>query len=285
VIGGLVGLGAAAGLLLMLHAIRTPATVRPPRTSASRLGDLIARSGIDGVTPRRLIAACAGVGVVVLVLAVGISRTWTIAVAFAVLASYAPIALVRRRAQVRTDELRGLWPDVVDNLTSAVRAGLSLPEALAQVGERGPEAMREPFRRFASDYRVSGRFGECLDHLKADLADPVGDRLVEAVRVARDVGGHDLGRLLRTLSTFLRDDLRTRGEMQSRQTWTVNGARLAVAAPWVLLGLLALRPEAVAAYDSGAGAVVLGIGAALCVVAYRLMLKVGRLPDEQRVLR
>jgi tight adherence protein B len=29
----------------------------------------------------------------------------------------------------------------------------------------------------------------------------------------------------------------------------------------------------------------LGIGAAVCVVAYRLMLHIGRLPEERRVLR
>ena len=32
---------------------------------------------------------------------------------------------------------------------------------------------------------------------KADLADPVGDRVVEALRIAREVGGGDLGRMLR----------------------------------------------------------------------------------------
>ena len=67
--------------------------------------------------------------------------------------------------------------------------------------------------------------------LKAQLADPVGDRVVEGLRVAREVGGGELGRLLRNLSGYLRDEARTRSEMESRQAWTVNGARLAVAAP------------------------------------------------------
>jgi tight adherence protein B len=99
------------------------------------------------------------------------------------------------------------------------------------------------------------------------------------------VGGHDLGRLLRTLAVFLRDDLRTRGEIVSRQSWTVNAARLAVAAPWVLLALLSLRPQAVEAYDSAAGLVVLFAGGAVSVVAYRLMLRLARLPLEARVLQ
>ncbi|MEO8329572.1 MAG: type II secretion system F family protein, partial [Candidatus Nanopelagicales bacterium] len=173
----------------------------------------------------------------------------------------------------------------IDHLASAVRAGLSLPEALAQIGDAGPAPLRSPFRQFAEDYRVSGKFAESLDRLKYSLADPVGDRVVESLRLARDVGGQDLGRLLRTLSSFLRDDARTRGELESRQSWTINAARLAVAAPWVLLLLLSLRPEAVAAYDSAAGVVVLGFGAAISFVAYRIMMRIGRLPVEERVLR
>ncbi len=162
----------------------------------------------------------------------------------------------------RRAELRDLWPEVVDNLASGVRAGLSLPEALTQVGVRGPAELRRPFARFGEDYRATGRFFDCLDRLKASLADPVGDRIVESLRMAREVGGSDLGRLLRTLSAFLREDARTRAELETRQGWTVNAARLAVAAPWIVLALLSLRPEAVDAYNSAAGLVVLAVGGA-----------------------
>jgi tight adherence protein B len=66
---------------------------------------------------------------------------------------------------------------------------------------------------------------------------------------------------------------------------TVNAARLAVAAPWVLLVLLGARPAAVAAYNSTAGVLVLTTGAVVSFVAYRLMMRIGRLPVEARVLR
>ena len=70
-----------------------------------------------------------------------------------------------------------------------------------------------------------------------------------ALRIAREVGGGDLGRLLRNLSGYLRDDLRTRSELESRQAWTVNGARLAVAAPWLVLLLLCFQPEVIGRYS------------------------------------
>ena len=283
------GLGATLGLglLLVQRAWTQPSGQRQAVADrrATRWSDLIAEAGLASLTPARLAAACVGSAAVVFVAVVSVSSSVVIAGVLAVLAGSGPVVLVRRRQRQRRIELRGLWPDVIDNLASGVRAGLSLPEALEQIGRSGPEALRGPFRRFADDYRVSGTFGEALDRLKAELADPVGDRVVEALRVARDVGGNDLGRVLRTLATFLRDDARTRGELESRQSWTVNAARLAVAAPWVLLVLLSTRPEAVDAYDSAAGLVVLLIGAFVSLVAYRLMLRLGRLPEEARVLR
>jgi len=215
-----------------------------------------------------------------------VSQTVPIALAFGVIAGYAPVALVRGRAMRRRRELAEVWPEAVDNLASAVRAGLSLPEALSQLGERGPEPLRPAFTAFGQDYLASGRFGVCLDLLKERLADPVGDRVVEAVRIARDVGGGDLGRVLRALSGFLRDDARTRSELvEARQAWVVNGARLAAGAPWVVLLVLSFQPEVIQRYRSATGVIVLMIGGLACAVAYRLMVSIGRLPDEERVLR
>ncbi|MCW2831088.1 MAG: type secretion system protein, partial [Aeromicrobium sp.] len=148
----------------------------------------------------------------------------------------------------------------------------------------GPEGLRPAFEQFGRDYQSSGRFHESLDLLKARLADPVGDRVVEALRIAREVGGGDLGRMLRSLSGFLRDDLRTRGEIESRQSWTVNGARLAVAAPWVVLVLMCLQGDVVQRFATGTGAAVLIGGAVACVAAYRLMMWIGKLPTERRIL-
>jgi len=285
--GALVGLAFGLGCYLVWTALSGPRIPRPRSGSrpSDRLAELIARAGLESVTPVRLVASSAGLAVVAFLLVIAISRSPTIALAFGLMSAYTPVALVRYRSRQRQVELRELWPEVVDNITSAIRAGMSLPEALTQVGVRGPEQLRRPFRRFGEDYRATGRFNTCLDRLKAALADPTGDRIVESLRLAREVGGTDLGRLLRTLSAFLREDARTRAELESRQSWTVNAARLAVTAPWIMLGLLSLRPEAVRAYNSGAGLFVLAAGGAVCFIAYRLMVRLGRLPREERVLR
>jgi tight adherence protein B len=282
-VGALLGLLLGLGLVLIIRARTVPA---PPKGMAQpRLQELLLQAGIEGVSPGQLIGASAGLGAVTLVLVLGTSGVPIIGLAFGLFASLLPITLVRRRRSQRAIELREVWPEAVDNLSSAVRAGLSLPEALTQLGVRGPEQLRSAFTRFGEDYRATGRFTECLDALKASLADPVGDRVVEALRMAREVGGNDLGRLLRTLSTFLREDARTRAELETRQGWTVNAARLALGAPWALLLLLSTQPSAVAAYNQPAGAVVLLVGGGVSFVAYRVMLGIAKLPVERRVLK
>ncbi|MGB7448295.1 MAG: type II secretion system F family protein [Ornithinimicrobium sp.] len=251
----------------------------------SRLADEIAIAGLRGLTPSGLLGAAAVLTLLVAMLTYGVTSVPAIAVAFGAMAGYAPVAYVRMRARARRAQLRDVWPDVVDHVSSGVRAGLALPEALVQLAERGPAELRPAFARFADDYRASGRFSESLDGLKDRLADPVADRLIEALRIAREVGGSDLGRVLRALSQFLREDARSRAELEARQSWTVNAARLAMAAPWVVLALMATRSSALLAYREPTGVVILAVGAALSLLAYRLMVVLGRLPEEGRVLR
>jgi tight adherence protein B len=287
--GLLLGLLLGIGLFLIWWScwVPTPRDAQKVRHIGPlvRLSDEIVQAGFAGLSVRTLLAACVIAFVLVLAFVQAAVGVLPIAACFAVMASFVPIALVRRRARVRRARLRDLWPDAVDNITSGVRAGMALPEALSQLGARGPDGLREPFLAFADDYRLSGRFHDSLDRLKERLSDPVGDRLVESLRIAREVGGTDLGHLLRTLSGFLREDARTRAELETRQSWTVNAARLAVAAPWLVLAMLSTNPQSVRAYESGVGFAVLAVGGALTAVAYWSMLRIGRLPDDERVLR
>ncbi|WP_131745744.1 type II secretion system F family protein [Frankia sp. Cppng1_Ct_nod] len=281
-------LGLLLGLGLFLVVVSgSPRASRNPGAAKwrRRTRELLAQAGIPGVSPDQFVMISIGVGSLVGLTVLAFTATWSLAAAFFLFAALLPRTMVLRRRHTRVHDLRELWPDVVDNLASAVRAGMSLPEGLASVGVRGPAPLRPAFARFGEDYRATGSFSASLDRLADDLADPIADRIIESLRMAREVGGTDLGRLLRTLSTFLREDARTRAELEARQSWTVNAARLALAAPWAVLLLLATRGDTVRAYDSPTGVAVLGAGGGVSMLAYLLMKRIGRLPEEGRVLR
>jgi tight adherence protein B len=281
--GGVLGLGVGVGLVLVISAFVVPRG--PRREHRPVLQPLLARAGLSEVRPASLVTVSIACGLVGFVAVQLLSRTAPVALAFGGIGGYLPFAVLRGRARRRQREFAAVWPEAVDNLASGIRAGLALPEALAGLAVRGPEPLREPFAAFALDYQASGRFVDALDRLKERLADPVGDRVVEALRVAREVGGGDLGRLLRSLSSFLREDARTRSELESRQAWTVNGARLAVSAPWLVLLMLSFQRDVISRYATGAGVMVLLFGAATCGSAYWLMVRIGRLPAERRILQ
>ena len=75
--------------------------------------------------------------------------------------------------------------------------------------------------------------------------------------------------VLRGLAGYLREDAALRAEVVARQSWIRNAARLGVAAPWLLLLVLASRHETLVAYDSAAGATLILVGVAVTLVAYR----------------
>lgn len=249
----------------------------------SRVDNLLLSAGITTISGQQFQAVCvvlAGFGFLV---CFSFSGSIPVAICFAVILGYCPLSWLRSRRVSRQLKLAADWPTAIDNLNSAVRAGMSLPAALAGLGERGPISLRSAFVDFGVDFQISGRFNESLDFLKLRLSDPTGDRVVESLRIAREVGGSDLGKILRTLASYLRAEQNTRSELLARQSWAINGARLAVSAPWLVLLMLSFQPAIISRFNSATGVLVLALGGCACWVSYWLMLRIGRLPIEKRI--
>jgi tight adherence protein B len=274
----------AAGLVLILLGFVPDG--RPPArrwTYPRRVTDWLAQADLDAPV-RTLVLGGAGLGVAATLLVTAVTGAFWVACWFGALAAQAPLFAVQARRRRRLRELRSAWPDAIDQLVSGVRAGLSVGEALTALADRGPAVLRPPVVRFARAYRATGRMDAALDQLGEDLADPTADRVVASLRIAHEVGGSEIGRILQTLAASLRDEQRVRLELEARQTWVVTAARVAFAMPFLVLALLVSRPEAMRAYGTPTGALVVAAGALAALTGYRLMLLIGRLPTESRVL-
>lgn len=222
-------------------------------------------------------------GIVSFLAASAISSSLAISVPIAIMCAAVPGVWRGTRERRRREELREVWPEVIDDIVASVRVGLPVGEALALLSVRGPDMMRPPFTRFAQHLRADGRLDPALDELKEALADPMTDRILEALRLAHDLGGRDLSAALVSLASLVREENRARGELLARQSWTVNGARLAAVAPWIMLLLFSTRPGAIDAFTTPVGVFILVAGFVLTVLAYWLMLRLGRLPEEERI--
>lgn len=277
-----IGLGVllGVGILLLVSPRWWPG--RPRRARRGALRTRLAAAGLPSVPPAVFVTVSVLAGLGFGSLALALTGVIAFALAIVVAATAVPWLLLgarRRRIHAATDLV---WPDVADQLVSSIRAGRALPDAIAALAQTGPEPARAAFAEFAEQYRRTGNAGLALDVLKNRLADPIADRLVETLRLAREVGGAELTAILRALALWLRQDHAARAEALARRSWIVVAARLGLAAPWIVLALLSTRPEAAAAYNTPTGtAVVIGcLGAS--VLAYGIMRRVGRLPEPKR---
>ena len=274
----------AAGVLLMVSPWVWPTSpgARGRDARAGRLGRLLEDSGMSRVSVTAVVAVAGACAVVAAAIAWLVTPVPALALVAGAAGALAPFAWPRARRSKLLRTRRGLWPDVCDLLISSVRAGMSLPDAVASLAGSAPIELRPAFAAFARDIAASGHFDSSIQRLKTNLADPVADRIVETLRMARQVGGTELTAVLRALATSVRADAALRAEVESRQSWIRGAAVLGVVAPWVILALLAMRPEGASAYGSPTGIALILIGAVLSFVAYRLMLRLGRLPEPRR---
>ncbi|MGN7862158.1 type II secretion system F family protein [Microbacterium sp. 22303] len=281
----LMGALLAAGMVLAASPWLWPAgrrVVRTPRTGAATR--LLREAGFRADARVLGVSMVAG-GLVAGSVAWLTTATAAFALVIAVAGAVIPLVFLRSRRQRLLRLRRGLWPDVCDLLIASIRVGMPLPDAVAGLEEAAPAPLRPAFAAFARDLHATGRFDAAAVKLKEALADPVGDRIVETLRMAREVGGTELSSVLRALSSSVRAEAALRAEVEARQSWIRGAAVLGAIAPWVILALLLLRPEGVEAYSSPEGVALILGGAAVSFVAFRVMLRIGRLPEPRRWFR
>ena len=237
----------AAGLLLVISPWVWPSRgSKPPQAASGRLARLLESAGLTRVPPAGAVAASVSSAAVIAAAAWLVTQVAALALVAAAAGALAPFAWLRARRSRLVRSRRALWPDICDLLIASVRAGMSLPDSRRQPRRFRPRAVASPFAAFARDIAASGHFDSSAVRLKQALADPVGDRIVETLRMARQVGGTELTPVLRALAASVRADAALRAEVESRQSWIRGAAVLGVAAPWAILAMLAMGRKGLA---------------------------------------
>lgn len=194
------------------------------------------------------------------------------------------IFIVQQRGDTRRNAaIQGACPELIDILLSGVQSGLSLNESLTGLASRGPEILRAHFQNFSEDLYRHGDFNIALTDLKEAIAHPSFDQVVEALSIARELGGAELLTVLRLLGKFIREDLTLRREIEVKQNWIKNSAHLSAAAPWILLLLLSTQPATTEAFSTTTGVVILCVGLGLTAIAYLWMERLSRIPTPGRI--
>jgi tight adherence protein B len=216
-------------------------------------------------------------------LVLAITSSQIIALIFFSMITALLIVISKRSDQKRFEEMSSSWPEVIDHLISGIQSGLSINESLAGLASRGPKILQPIFKDFAITMSKSGDFAKALQKLKDDCGQPGSDQIFEAIAISKALGGSELLTILRTVGTFLRNDLALRREIEVKHGWIKNSAHLSAAAPWALLLLLSTQPATSQAFSTRSGALILVFGFAMTAVAYFWMAKLSQLPKPPRV--
>jgi tight adherence protein B len=211
------------------------------------------------------------------------SHSLLIAIAFALFIAIFIFIAQKRGGSKRKSAIQGACPEMIDILISGVQSGLSLNESLAGLAQRGPDVFKDDFQRFTENLYRDGNFNNALIGVKETIAHPSFDQIVEALLIARELGGAELLTILRLLGKFIREDLSLQREIEVKQNWIMNSAHLSAAAPWILLLLLSTQPSTSQSFSTPAGLFILGAGLGITAIAYLWMNSLSRLPDPNRI--
>ncbi len=195
-----------------------------------------------------------------------------------------PVVVVEQRRAAITRDRRAAWPDALRDIATRLRSGASMHAALVDLARLGPEPLRPAFRRYerlanALDHRMA------LETVRAELAEPLADRIIEVLLVAFDQGGRVVIDILDDLAESAVADLRLMADIDTAQLETTIEARGAAVLPFVVLGLLCLgSPGYRAFYASAAGTVVVVLGLVMSLAGVVLISRLGRTAAEPRTV-
>ncbi|HUH06482.1 MAG TPA: type II secretion system F family protein [Egibacteraceae bacterium] len=262
---------------------RAPQLTRPRRARPDQSQTWLLQAGLK-LTPAQFWAGSAALAAAAFLLVALMTTTPAVALAPALWAGLVPRVYFARQRARRLREIQQAWPDGLRQLVAGIAAGMSLPQAMADLASVGPEPLRRAFSRFPSLVRVVG-MTPALELVREELADPTSDRVIEVLILAHERGGRIVSDILRDLAEATTQDLQALEQIATDSLEQKINARAVFALPWIVLLALTARPGHFREfYRSPGGLVVVVIAGALSLVGMAIVARLSRDPVEQRVL-
>ena len=244
----------------------------------------LVQAGLEDVRLAEFAAVVGVLFVIGLSIGAALFRGLLPALACALFAASFPPTSYRARRERRRAEAHESWPHLIEEirlLTGSV--GRSVPQALLEVGRRGPVELRPAFAAAEREWRISTDFARTVAVLQTRLADPTADAACETLLVAHEVGGADLDRRLEALAEDRLADLQGRKDARAKQAGVRFARRFVLIVPvgMALVGLSLGTGDA--AYRSGSGQMLAATAVAMVVACWFWAGRLLRLPEEQRV--
>ncbi len=221
---------------------------------------------------------CAGVGVLVAALVFIYSRNPAIAWVGMFIGFLLPYSFVSYRRNKRFEKFEELFPEAIDTLARAVRAGHAFTTALEMISDEVAEPVASEFRKLYEEQKFGMPVRDALVNLTERI--PLVDVkfFVTAVMLQRETGGN-LAEILDNLSYVIRERFKIQRQVR---VYTAQG-RLTMALlmgmpPIIVTIMLTLNPAFIRPlFTDPIGHGLLGAGIALQTVGYFVIRKIIRI--------
>jgi tight adherence protein B len=206
------------------------------------LKTMLERSGLH-LTVGALVLLSVFAAIVVFVALSLVSSSVLLAIVAAAAAGSLPILYVRRMARQRIALFEEQFPEAVDLIARALRAGHALPTALQLTSEEVPDPVGAEFRLLFEQQNYGLSMGEALRAFGERV--PLLDArfFVTALQTQREMGGN-LSEVLDRLAAVIRERFKVKRQVRSLSAHgRITGVVLGSLPPVVAAVLFVLSPE------------------------------------------
>ena len=282
-------IAAAAGVYLVYtevvlgrRGLRMPLSPRRARRALGR--EWLVQAGLRDVRPAEFVTVTVALSIFGAALAFAVFGGVLPALVVGAFAGSFPVASSRARRAARRATAQDSWPRMLEEMrvqTSAL--GRSIPQALFEVGRRGPRELQPAFEAAHREWLISTNFERTLGVLKTDLADPTADAVCETLLIAHELGGSGLARRLEALIEDRVLDTQGRKDARAKQAGVRFARRFVLLVPLGMAFAGMSVGEGRAAYQTPAGQLLVMVGIGMVAVCWLWAGRLMKLPEEQRV--
>jgi tight adherence protein B len=209
---------------------------------AEPLRATVERSGLR-LTPGGLVLMSAVSALVVFVVVRVATSSTLVAAGLAALAGAVPIVYVRRKARQRIALFEEQFPEAIDLIARALRAGHALPTALQMTSEEVPDPVGAEFRLLFEQQNYGLSMTEALRAFAERV--PLLDArfFVTALQTQREMGGN-LSEVLDRLAAVIRERFKVKRQVRAVSAHgRITGVVLGALPPVVATILFILSPD------------------------------------------
>jgi tight adherence protein B len=154
-----------------------------------------------------------------------------------------PLLYVRHKKHTRTLKFEEQFPDALDMLTSALRAGLALTGAIQVVAEEAPDPVGKEFRVLFEENRLGLDMKHAVK-MMAERVDSTEARLFATAMILQRETGGNLAEILDGTAAVIRDRFRILRDVRTMTAQARLSGTLLFLLPIGLTGaILALAPQ------------------------------------------